>query len=314
MIPQPNHDFLVRIRWNDYYINNNAQWTGTIVFKEKAILTSSHTITLTQNLTPAKLYRDTVSGVFATTTILTCEDSSEFTLQAQSSIYLEQKSKIVLKSGSIFVISDGADVFISAGCIFEIEPCAKLIIESSGALHIDDNATFIVHSGAIVQIDEINNIRLPINSNFSTGDGLTFSSVEELLDGLGIPTDFSIDQNVIWNTDKILTHELIIESGATLTINNIVHCIKDVQIIIQPGGKLIIDGGTLTNACTGELWQGIFVEGNPNDFTQSENSQGVVELKNGATIQNAICAINVGLQRLGPYPERCDLGGLFRSS
>lgn len=296
MIPQPSHDFLVRIRWDDYCINNDARWTGTIALKERAILTSSHTITLTQNLTPAKPYRDTVSGVFASTTILTCEDSSEFTLQAQSSVNLEQKSKISLKTGSIFTISDGADVFVGSGCVFEIEPCATLIIQSSGKLIIDDSAIFTVHPDAIIQIDEINNILLPINANFSTENGLPFTSVVELLNVLGIAIDYSINHNIlICGQNVLLTKVLTIESGAELTIQNTVRCLKDVSIVIKPGGKLIVDGGTLTNACNGELWRGIEVRGNPLLSQDLNNTnQGILILQNGAIIENAECGVFVG--------------------
>ena len=310
MIPQANHDFLVRIRWDDYCINNDARWTGSIALKEKAILTSNHTLLLTQNLTPAKPYRDSISGVFASTTVFRCEENSEFTLQPQSSVFLEQKSKIVLKSGSTFIISNFADVVVGAGCTFEIEPCATLIIQSSGALIIDDSAIFIVHPDAIIKINNIDNIQVPINSNFLTGNGISFSSTEQLLEELGIPSNFFINGNVVWNgEDKVLTQELVIGSGSSLTITNTVHCINDVIINVLSGGKLIVDGGTLTNACTGELWQGIFVEGTPDDSTQSENLQGVVELKNGAVIQNAVCGINVGLEKLGIVPQMYVVGG-----
>ncbi|MDD2687263.1 MAG: T9SS type A sorting domain-containing protein, partial [Bacteroidales bacterium] len=68
------------------------------------------------------------------------------------------------------------------------------------------------------------------------------------------------------------------------------------------------------NACDGELWQGIYVEGNSLDSTQSESLQGVVELKNGATIENAVCAINVGLRRLGEEPTCGSGGGIVKAS
>ena len=296
MIPQANNDFMVHIRWDDYDIVNDANWTGKIALKEKANLTNGNNILLTQNLTLAQPHRDIVSNVFAPTTVLSCESGAEFTLQAQSSIILEEKSKLVLKSGSTFIINDESDVYIQEGCTFEMEKCAKLIIKSSGTLHINENAIFVVHPGAIIQLDDINNILLPINANFSTEDGLTFTSVLELLDVLGIVTNYSINDNVLWNGDNmLLTQVLTIESGAELTIQNTVRCIEDVNIVINPGGKLIIDGGTLTNACEGELWGGIEVHGTP---TSSQNApwsdQGVVILQNDAVIENAVCGIRIG--------------------
>lgn len=297
MIPQANNDFIVHIRWDDYDIVNDANWTGKIVLKEKANLTNGNNILLTQNLTLAEPFRNTESGVFAPTTTLTCENGSVFTLEPQSSVSLEQKSKIVLQSGSTFIISDLAEVVVGANCTFEIEPCATLIIQSSGKLIIDDSAIFTVHPDAIIQIDEINNILLPINANFSTENGLPFTSVVELLNVLGIAIDYSINHNILMcGQNVLLTKVLTIESGAELTIQNTVRCLKDVSIVIKPGGKLIVDGGTLTsNTCNGELWQGIEVQGNPLLSQDLNNTnQGILILQNEAIIENAECGVYVG--------------------
>ena len=85
----------------------------------------------------------------------------------------------------------------------------------------------------------------------------------------------------------------MIDSLATLTITGTLHCASSARIIVRPGGKLIVDGGTLTNACTGEMWQGIFVEGNRN-LHQTEANQGTVVLRNGAVIENALRGIRTG--------------------
>ena len=62
------------------------------------------------------------------------------------------------------------------------------------------------------------------------------------------------------------------------------------RIIVRPGGKLIVDGGTLTSACAGEMWKGICVEGHTS-LPQTAACQGMVQLLNGATIENALCGI-----------------------
>ena len=85
----------------------------------------------------------------------------------------------------------------------------------------------------------------------------------------------------------------MIDSLTTLTITGTLHCAPSARIVVRPGGKLIVDGGTLTNACTGEMWQGIFVEGHSN-LHQTEACQGTVLLRNGATIENALCGIHTG--------------------
>ena len=109
---------------------------------------------------------------------------------------------------------------------------------------------------------------------------------------------------------------LKVKAGCTVTVQQGAHvCLKGVvevdsggvfnlydtakmgdlsRIIVRPGGKLVVDGGTLTSACPGEMWQGIEVVGDRTK-RQLAQYQGAVELRNGATIENAHCAIYTGL-------------------
>jgi hypothetical protein len=91
-----------------------------------------------------------------------------------------------------------------------------------------------------------------------------------------------------------LGNSLSIDSGAILTITSTIHCTDNARIIVRPGGKLIVDGGTLTSACSGEMWQGIEIEGDRTK-RQLPQYQGKVELRNGATIENAMCGIRTCL-------------------
>ena len=86
------------------------------------------------------------------------------------------------------------------------------------------------------------------------------------------------------------TGKLIINNNGMVTISNITQLDMNAEITIHPGGKLILDGGTLTSACPNQMWQGIRVAGNEN-MPQTPQNQGVLELKNGAVIENAITAI-----------------------
>lgn len=102
-------------------------------------------------------------------------------------------------------------------------------------------------------------------------------------------------QDLIWHNDRILKNNLIIENGAILTLKDcILHIPSGANIIVKPGGRLIVDGATITNRC-GLMWQGIEVWGNKNAHQYKDGNgqyaQGYVELKNGATIENAVCAL-----------------------
>jgi len=119
--------------------------------------------------------------------------------------------------------------------------------------------------------------------------------------------------NETWNNIKVLSHTFTVGSGKTLSITStsVIHCTSNAKIIVNPSGKLIIDGGVLTNACDNELWQGIEVWGN-SDLEQYNECQGVVELKNGARIENAVCGIYVGEKN--SYFRNLSGGGIVRAS
>ena len=91
-----------------------------------------------------------------------------------------------------------------------------------------------------------------------------------------------------------LDRDMIVDSGATISVFCTMYISPNTRVIVRPGGTLIVDGGTLTSACAGEMWQGIEVVGDRTRH-QNEANQGTVILRNGATIENAHCAIKTGL-------------------
>jgi len=107
----------------------------------------------------------------------------------------------------------------------------------------------------------------------------------------------AVNDSIIISSNKTINHStffdknVIIRPNATLTIKCKVYLSTSVTITIKPGGRLIIDGGTLTNVCNDEMWGGIFVSGNTH-LPQTPQNQGVLELKNGAIIENAWNAIS----------------------
>jgi len=102
------------------------------------------------------------------------------------------------------------------------------------------------------------------------------------------------------NTTLTIGNTLRITNNATVTFtNSTLRFYSTAKIIIDPGSKLVLDGTTLTNSCSDKLWQGIFVSGNTY-LPQTPQDQGVLELKNGAIIENAWNAITThGLQPNG---------------
>lgn len=123
------------------------------------------------------------------------------------------------------------------------------------------------------------------------------------------PTPWLITEDEVWDFDIRMFENIIVRSGATLTITCAVRMPKEGRIIVERGAKLIVDGGLITNACDHERWYGIEVWGNtttgrthqqifnnvpPDLLTQNDyiaanlltTDPGMVILVNGATIQN----------------------------
>ena len=88
----------------------------------------------------------------------------------------------------------------------------------------------------------------------------------------------------------VIAGNFTISSGSTVTVSSTVRCSPDAKIVIQPNGKLIVNGGTITNLCTGKMWNGIYVVGNKNQ-RQLASYQGTLVVKNNSIIENAKCAI-----------------------
>jgi hypothetical protein len=107
-----------------------------------------------------------------------------------------------------------------------------------------------------------------------------------------------ISSNTTWNSYIRLDRDIIIDPGVTLTIESGARvCMPtDSKIIVPRGAKLIVDGGTVTNGCSG-FWKGIEVWGSSDEHqfadVNGDYEQGYLELKNGATIENAYNAVTL---------------------
>ena len=93
----------------------------------------------------------------------------------------------------------------------------------------------------------------------------------------------TITSNETWSSNSYRGGVVVIDSLATLTITGTLYCTSSARLIVRPGGKLVVDGGRLTSACPGEMWQGVEVVGDRTK-RQLAQFQGKVELRNGAKI------------------------------
>jgi hypothetical protein len=120
-------------------------------------------------------------------------------------------------------------------------------------------------------------------STFGRGYWKSVMSCEPMAD-LHIIEDSQISIPTLAN------HSIVVEPGVVFTVNSTLSFVENARLIVEPGGKLIVNGGTLTNGCSNAFWEGVEVRGHSN-LSQTPANQGVVELKNNARINHAKCGI-----------------------
>ncbi len=99
-------------------------------------------------------------------------------------------------------------------------------------------------------------------------------------------------QKVVYpaSTPSGISGNIVVESGE-LTISSPLQMLPDATIRVKKGAKLRV-ASTITAAC-GKMWQGIILEGDAFDPSQSPANQGQVDVVNGGIIEHAKCGINV---------------------
>lgn len=88
------------------------------------------------------------------------------------------------------------------------------------------------------------------------------------------------NDTVVFTGGREFGSDLIIEEGATLTVQCILALPANAKIIIKPFGKLIVDGGVITNRCGGQ-WKGIELW-----ETKKQHFKGSVEIINNGSLEN----------------------------
>ena len=116
---------------------------------------------------------------------------------------------------------------------------------------------------------------------FSYGCDNHYSVTKEI--DLRIPTT-TVSSNAI-------SDGFVVDANAVVTVTGSIKNNEKAKTIVPVGTSLILDGGKMIS--NGDVfWQGIEVWGN-SSMHQSSDYQGYLELKNGAVIENAKCAVQL---------------------
>ncbi|HAD12322.1 MAG TPA: hypothetical protein DCF33_07770, partial [Saprospirales bacterium] len=128
-----------------------------------------------------------------------------------------------------------------------------------------------------------------------------------------------ITGNPVWSTPTHVPANVIIEPGATLTIQAPVYMQENAFIYVKAnsatnnGGQLRVDD-LITSACPDKFWQGIIIDGNE-ALLQSSNKQGKLVVLNDGIIEHAkVGAMVQGLNLNTGLPQPFAKGGIVWSS
>lgn len=132
--------------------------------------------------------------------------------------------------------------------------------------------------------------------------------------------EWNITQDEEWTRDTRLYHNLRVSAGATLTIRCKLLLPEDGVVIVERGGRLIVDGGKIQRANTcdkTQYWAGIAVKGNPASLQPDPhglltvNDGGVVLLMGDGEIEGAETGITT--QSHPHWDVPADRGGLVQA-
>jgi hypothetical protein len=114
-------------------------------------------------------------------------------------------------------------------------------------------------------------------------------------------------------TGEIISRENIrIAAPNTLTIQGDLLMYPDRRVIVDPGARLVLDGGLIDSYCQGK-WDGVEVRGNANASQVPQTNQGYLELRGGARIEHAEIAIRLYRSDQNNMPAPGTTGGVLKA-
>lgn len=128
--------------------------------------------------------------------------------------------------------------------------------------------------------------RNPVTHKLRTGTGRinAYKALQEI-ENIGQNYFICDSSEVIWNDPVYVKDTIRICLGSTLRVRSDVFFRPSARVIVECGGKLIVDGGRLTGT-NNHLWKGVLAYSNSSEM-QNPIDQSVVSVQNGGIIELA---------------------------
>ncbi len=318
-----SNNIQVRVRFNDVDVINDRRWCADSIVltppPHSAIyslnVTDTATITLDWSKTATRIsnpYEYEDDTFFSSPTMFVGIAESILHIDTSSMMELINISTLQLLDDATLQIEPGAQLIIKEGSNFIARSGSETIIKGNGKIIVEAGAYICIEDGAIVDLQDVSS-SIVLNDGFVEGvnpyiEVLPATNCSDICEfnpsGLGSITnapdyvnDLTVSSSVVWSdVNYSFGGNLIVSSTGELTIENesVLKFNDDNKIIIETGGKLILDDSRITSLenCFGDLWHGIEVWGNP-EATQIPANQGWLSISNGGTIENAAVAVRV---------------------
>lgn len=101
-----------------------------------------------------------------------------------------------------------------------------------------------------------------------------------------ITTNTTIDSDIVWHGD------IIVKSGATLTVTKSLYMSKGFKITVEKGARLHVEQNGKITTC-GEYWDGVYATGDLSQPQTNTSAQAIVRVRNGGIIENAEFGVNL---------------------
>jgi hypothetical protein len=268
MTPLANDDYQVDISWDNYDLDSEVRWMGSIVLKEELYLTSGSILLLDQNLTPNTIYRNETTGLFSAPTILRCDDGSKMFQEEGSELLVDNLSTLLIDNGSKFYANAGrmevkndAYLQIASGGYFEQNQDAEIYADDKGTILIEKNGYYLLDGGTLtiktggrLEIEgcatlEIKNGGLLVVEEDAVicvhpGAILDFESTNNY----SFDPNFSTGECVVFNAQNFL--ESVLAEPPTYSItgtvvwDDVIYNFHD-DLHIEPGAQLTVEGGSI---------------------------------------------------------------------
>lgn len=159
-----NGDIRIRVCFDDYQVDSNVRWCGTIMLTENVVLSQAKTIDIDYGYTPIRPVNPSIINdekIFSSPTVFTCRDSSCFKQESFSTVNVKNMSTLVLESGSLYEIEDNAVLNIQSTGTLLVKTGATLRIKGTGHVEVKGGAHICIEDGANIElVDELSALNL----------------------------------------------------------------------------------------------------------------------------------------------------------